>query len=141
MKKLTNNILLLLFMGLWLTSCRDMPQIGDLAGQWQIQKITFPDGTVVESPQRYYCFYRSVAELTAPGNIMIPANMDYSSPDIALTFTRDSAAFLRDWGIIPDTDEDPYKLPFTEHYHINTLTSSHLEMTTSKGVIIKLRKY
>lgn len=140
MKKLT-HILLIIFMGLWLNGCRDMPEIGDLAGQWQIQKITFPDGTVVESPQRYYCFYRSVAELTAPGNTMIPANMVYSNPDITLTFTRDYPAYLRDWGIILNEDEDPFGLPFTEHYHIRTLTSSHLEMTTGHGVTIKLRKY
>lgn len=131
----------ILFTALWLNSCRDMPEIGDLAGQWQITEIIYPDSTVVKSPERYYCFYRSIAHLSAPGNVMITANNEYNHPEMTLVFQRECAKYMYDWGIIAGEGEDPMAKPFTEHYHISTLTAKRLEMKTGHGVIIKLKKY
>lgn len=134
--------LTLLLCALCMTSCHDMPEIGDLAGQWQIQEINYPDGSELIAPERYYCFYRTVALLTAPGNVMIAANLDYHHPDFSLSFPRDDPRFLKSWGIIlTEEEQQNVELPFTVNYHINSLSKSHLEMTTDHGVVIKLKKY
>ena len=53
---------------LFATSCRELAQNGDFSGQWQILSIEYPDGTTIDPEgTRYYCIYRDVAQLTAPG--------------------------------------------------------------------------
>ena len=137
MKKLAlilANILILVGLG----SCQDTPLIGDLAGQWQITKIEYPDGTVVE---RYYCFYRHTAQLTG-GEVHTEhtANMTYDKPDITLEFPRAGGWQLTQWGIIA-TDTPGESTTWVQKYHIDTLNGSKLVMTTEQGVVIYCRKF
>lgn len=123
------------------TACRELPLDGELSGQWQITSIVYPDGRTVEAPQRYYCFYRHTAQLTAPGNVKNTANMIYDYPSISLTFPTESPIWLTDWGVTPPEGSTDETRDFTEHYTISRLTNSDLVMTTAEGVTITLRKY
>lgn len=122
--------------------CRnDVPLIGDLAGQWQIQEIAYPDGTVVSYPQRYYCFYRHTAQLTAPGNVKETANMIYDNPDLSLEFPNVSPLWLSSWGVSAPEGADETTRGWVQRYHIDRLDRSHLVMTTEQGTTITMRKY
>ena len=71
-------------MALSLAGCRETPLIGPLAGQWQITHMTDAEGHDVTVSDRYYCFYRHTAQLTAPGETKITANMTYDNPSTEL---------------------------------------------------------
>lgn len=129
-------------MMLVVTSCfHDLPEIGRLAGQWQITEIAYPDGHKVERPERYYCFYRTVGQLTAPGGVKVTANMDYEYPDLSLEFPYDPPGWLAEWGIIAPEGSDATTRNWVQRYHIDRLDGGHLVMTTEQGVTITLRKY
>ncbi|MCM1348198.1 MAG: lipocalin-like domain-containing protein [Firmicutes bacterium] len=119
----------------------ELPLIGDLAGQWQITKIEYPDGRVVENPLTYYCFYRHTAQLTKYDRVKHTANMVYNYPEISLEFPEVSPVWLTEWGIIPPADADSEYRGWVQNYHIDRLNSSYLVMTTEQGVKLTLRKF
>lgn len=121
-----------------MNGCRELPLIGDLAGQWQITEVVYADGEVVTNPQRYYCFYRHTAQLTAPGGVKVTANMTYEYPDLELEFPKDDLIWLSEWGVLPSEESGSEHV---QRYHIDKLDRDHLEMTTEQGVRISLRKY
>lgn len=121
--------------------CRELPLVGDLAGQWQVMEIVYPDGSVVVSPERYYCFYRHTAQLTAPGNVKETANMIYDNPELSLEFPNVAPVWLSSWGVsAPEGSDDTYR-GWVQRYHIDHLDNSRLVMTTEQGTRITLRKY
>lgn len=128
-------------MALSLAGCRETPLIGPLAGQWQITHMTDAEGHDVTVSDRYYCFYRHTAQLTAPGETKITANMTYDNPSLSLEFAEDSPVFLTDWGVTPPPDATAETRNWVEHYHIDRLDNDHLVMTTAEGITITLRKY
>lgn len=127
-----------------LSSCRELAQNGDFSGQWQIQTMEYPDGTTVDPEgNRYYCFYRDVAQLTAPGGTRITGNLAYNEDagTFAIDFPYDPPTYLKLWGItFPDTT-DPNEKGVTARFTINVLTSERLVMTTEAGVVITCRKW
>ncbi len=140
MKRLTQILtaaILLLVGG----SCRELPLIGDLAGQWQIQKIVYPDGQVVENPQRYYNFYRHTAQLGPGGGVNRTANMTYDNPELSLEFPTTDPRSLEAWGIVVPDDTPEGTIRWVQNYHIDKLTSERLVMTTEEGAEITCRKY
>ena len=140
-KKIILIVIMALVMATGLPGCRELPLIGDLAGQWQITKMTAADGTDMTVPERYYCFYRHTAQLTAPGAVKHTANMTYDNPELTLEFPENSPLDLVGWGIIPPDDATAYEKGWVVRYHIDRLDNGHLVMTTDQGVSITLRKY
>lgn len=149
MKTRLLNLLLITLAALAASSCRELSQDGDLAGQWQILTIEHPDGTVTNPEgHNYYCFYRNVCQLTNTNTTRITANMVYneSGATITLDFPYESIANLKPWGITqagsaltPDVAPDPDTKTIT--LKINHLTSSRLTMTAPGGNVITCRKY
>ncbi|MCM1292536.1 MAG: lipocalin-like domain-containing protein [Bacteroides sp.] len=130
-------------MMMWLGSCRELAQNGDLSGQWQVTSIDYADGSTFDPDgTRYYCFYRKVAQLTAPGAELHTGNLVYDedASTMSIEFPRDRPLDLTTWGIVvPETDQID-ELGFTAHFTINELTSSRLVMT-SNGTVIRCRKF
>ncbi len=122
-------------------SCRELPLIGDLAGQWQIQRIEYPDGKVVDAPQRYYRFYRHTAQLAPGVSVITTANMTYENPSITLQFPTTQPRRLEPWGIVVPDNTPEGTIEWIQKYHIDELTSERLVMTTEQGVVITCRKY
>lgn len=140
-KKIILPILVAVVAAITTGSCRELPLIGDLAGQWQIQSMTGPDGRDITVAERYYCFYRHTAQLTAPQGAKQTANMIYDYPDISLEFPLVSPIWLTDWGVIPPEGCDDSYRGWVERYHIDHLDKKRLVMTTAQGVTITLKKY
>lgn len=140
MKRLTQifTAMILLIAG---GSCRELPLIGDLAGQWQIQQIVYPDGRTVENPQHYYNFYRHTAQLSPGRGVDHTANMAYDNPDLTLQFPTTQPRGLGAWGIVVPDDTPEGTIEWVQKYHIDVLTSERLVMTTEQGVQITCRKY
>lgn len=140
-KKIITRIFAALVLFTFFSGCRELPLIGDLAGQWQIVSIVYPDGNVVNNPERYYAFYRHTAQLTAPGGNKHTANMTYDNPELALEFPKVSPIWLSEWGVsVPEGSDDATR-GWVQRYHIDKLDNSHLVMTTAEGAVITLRKY
>lgn len=146
MKTISNIILFLsltFFAAFSATSCRELAQNGEFSGQWQVLSIDYPDGTTVDPEgTRYYCIYRDVAQLTAPGNIRITGNLAYDEDNkrFSIQFPYEEVMDLAPWGITAPEGVDPYMLGYTADFTIQTLTSSSLVMTT-RGVVITCRKF
>lgn len=124
-----------------MAGCRELPLIGELAGQWQVSEIVYPDGTTVTAPERYYCFYRHTAHLTCYANIRHTANMTYDYPDLALEFPNVSPCQLTSWGVFAPPEANDETRGWIQRYTIDRLTDSQLIMTTAEGTRITLRKY
>lgn len=127
-----------------ITSCRELAQNGDFSGQWQIQTIEYPDGTTVDPEgTRYYCFYRDVAQLTAPGGTRVTGNLAYDEDagKFAIEFPYEKASYLKSWGITFPDLTDPDTKGVTARFTINALTSERLVMTTEAGAVITCRKW
>lgn len=139
MKK-TLFIILVLLLAAASTSCRKLALNGDFSGQWQILKIEYADGTVVDPEgQYYYCFYRDVAQLTRTGAALnYTANLAYHEDSFTLQFPYASSEPLGPWGLATDPISP---LGFSITLTINELTSSRLVMTTPSGTIITCRKF
>lgn len=134
----------LAFFALATTSCRELAQNGDFSGQWQVLTMEYPDGSTVNvQGQRYYCIYRDVAQLTAPGGTMLTGNLTYDEDAgrFSIQFPHETAAKLAPWGI--EIPEGPDNTPdgCTARFVINTLTSQRLVMTGETGIVITCRKY
>lgn len=126
------------------TSCRELSQIGDLAGQWQVLSIDYPDGTTVD-PQGavFYNFYRDVAQLRDNDGGRSTASMAYDeqASKMTLHFPYSSPYALAQWGITcPDPELEAVK-DFTISFDIKTLTSDRLVITSQYGVTISMRKF
>lgn len=119
-------------------ACRDLPKIGDLAGQWQVTRIEYTNGTTVENPLRYYCFYREVANLTGAGSLT--AEIIYNNPELTLVFPDTPPEKLTSWGIPVADTETSAEGTTRVNFHIARLTSSALVLTLP-SVTITLRKY
>ncbi len=117
-------------------ACRKLPQIGDLAGQWRIESIDYPDGSKTGRNGYYYCFYRDLAQLSGK----IVAMMDYERPEITLEFKKTNPEKLKSWGITVSA-EDVDTMHWYQHYHIDRLKGSSLIMTTPQGSTITLSKF
>jgi len=146
MKTISNIILflsLVFFVAFTATSCRELAQNGDFSGQWQVLSIDYPDGTTVDPEgTRYYCIYRDVAQLTAPGDIRITGNLAYDEDNnrFSIQFPYEEVRYLAPWGITAPNGVAPDMVGFTADFTIQTLTSSRLVMTTG-GVVITCRKF
>lgn len=140
-RKLIYNTALMMLMAIGLVGCRELPLIGDLAGQWQIEKMTTADGEDITVADHYYCFYRHTAQLTAYGGIKNTANMTYDNPSLALEFPDVSPIYLAEWGVAAPEGADAETRDWVQLYYIDRLDDHHLVMTTAQGVTITLRKY
>ena len=126
------------------TSCRELAQNGDFSGQWQILSIEYPDGTTIDPEgTRYYCIYRDVAQLTAPGGTRVTGNLSYDEDagTFSIQFPDNSPSYLKNWGITFPDDISDEQQELTARFTINDLTSKRLVMTTDMGVVITCRKY
>lgn len=126
-----------------LHSCRDLPEIGEFAGQWQVLSIEYPDGHT-DDPHGtiYYSFYRSVAQLSATSYVRIHGNLTYDEgKSFTIQFPHLDAAQVAAWGIIVPDDVDSQADGWTEYFTIQNLSEEHLRFTTSQGVILTCRKY
>lgn len=145
MKKLMLALLLCVGLSGLTSSCRDLPLIGDLAGQWQILTLEYPDGTVTPTtPEKYYyyCFYRHTAQLFYYGlSHGHTANMDYDNPDITLEFPYMTGNELANWGITVPEGTDGTVKGWTQHYVIEKLDDERLVLRTDQGVTITMRRY
>lgn len=143
MKKIL--LLLLILCGMpALNSCRDLPLHGEFSGHWQIMTIDYPDGTTVEPHgTRYYCFYRSVAQLTAPGFVRVTGNLACNGErfTIQILNSKDSPEFMYPWGITVPQGVTELPADFVVGYTINHLSEEKLVMTTDMGVVISCRKF
>jgi hypothetical protein len=129
---------------LFATSCRELAQNGDFSGQWQILSIEYPDGTTIDPEgTRYYCIYRDVAQLTAPGGTRVTGNLSYDEDagTFSIQFPGNSPSYLKDWGITFPDDISDEQQELTARFTINDLTSKRLVMTTDMGVVITCRKF
>lgn len=140
MKKIARILSLVILLAV-AGSCRELPLIGDLAGQWQVTKIVYPDGRVVESPQRYYCFYRHTAQLHPGRGAATTANMTYDNPSLTLQFPTTQPRNLEAWGIVVPENTPTGTIEWIQKYHIDHLSSERLVMTTEQGVEITCRKF
>lgn len=126
------------------SSCRELAQNGDFSGQWQVLSIDYPDGTTIDPEgTRYYCIYRDVAQLTAPGGTRLTGNLAYDEDagKFSIQFPHEQPQRLASWGITFGSDIDPEQDGCTAQFTINSLSSSRLIMTTETGNVITCRKY
>ncbi|MDO5395423.1 MAG: hypothetical protein Q4F07_05610 [Bacteroidales bacterium] len=127
--------------------CQRTSLIGELAGQWQIMEITYPDGLKIKVPQkypqRYYCFYRHTAELTYAGYEKTSKNMavmHYDKPSLSLEFVYGLPDGYESWGIVLPEGQKPVA-GTTINYHIEHQTRENLVLVTDVGTHIILRKF
>lgn len=137
-KTLTLRLIAFLALVISLSACRELPKIGDLAGQWQVTRIEYTDGTTVENPQKYYCFYREVANLTGDG--MLTAELIYDKPSLTLVFPDTEPDKLTPWGIPVADTETSAEGTTRVNFNIANLTSKALVLTLP-SVTITMRKY
>ncbi len=127
-------------MTLGVMSCREVPTNWDLDYQWQVMTVEYPDGTVLEPEQCYYCFYRHTAQLRKADGGAFTANMTEDGDVITLEFPHSNPKLMKDWGILPP--DDAPTTHWLQTYTINKLSSSRLVMTTAdNGVVITCRKF
>lgn len=82
------------------TSCRKMPEDGDLDGQWQVMSIEYvADGTVVNPKGIYYCLFRSVVNLTSREHATQAGNLHYHDRKLTLSMPYSTPDKLAPWGI------------------------------------------
>lgn len=81
------------------TSCRKMPENGDLDGQWQIMSIEYNDGTMSNPKGMYYCLFRSVVNLTSRTHATQSGNLHYKDRKLTLSMPYSTAAMLEPWGM------------------------------------------
>lgn len=82
------------------TSCRKMPENGDLDGQWQVTSIEYvADGTVVYPKGIYYCLFRSVVNLTSREHATQSGNLHYQDKKLTLSMPYSTTEKLAPWGI------------------------------------------
>lgn len=137
-KTLTLRLAAFIALVISVCACRDLPKIGDLAGQWQVTRIEYTDGTTVENPLKYYCFYREVANLTGAGSLT--AEIIYNKPELTLIFPKTAPEKLTPWGIPTADTETTAEGTTRVNFHIARLTSSALVLTLP-SVTITMRKY
>lgn len=126
------------------TSCRELSLDGDLAGQWKVTEIKFPDGSVMTPPETdaHYCIYRHTAMLTSVSKGSIKANIDYDYPTLVMGFARGVGYAPRYFGLLtPEGYVTDNRTPLTVTFNITSLSSGHLEMTSDQGVTIIARKF
>ena len=126
------------------SACRELLLDGDLAGQWKLTQIQFPDGTVVTADETdvHYRFYRHLGTFFSVKYGSFKANIDYNYPKLVMDFAAGVGYYPRAFGIIPPEDYKPAEgTPMVVTYTISKLSSSHLEMTSDQGVTIIARKF
>lgn len=137
------RITVLLVTAAAIMGCQRTSLIGELAGQWQITEIIYPDGHTVEAPQRYYCFYRHTAELTYPGYEKSSKNMavmHYDNPSLSLEFVYGLPDGYESWGIVLQEGQKPVAGTMI-NYHIEQQTRENMVLVTDAGTRIILRKF
>ena len=144
MKKLIFAILLAIT-AFSLDSCRKMPEIGNLYGQWQILSIDYGDGTKWESPKHdfYFHFNRSVAQLQERGGVTITGRLAYETDryltlDFPFEYSMDQ---LRKFGITDPSVTEPKVTDLKIRFDIDKIDSKSLIMTSQYGVTVTCRRY
>lgn len=92
-------ILLAVILAVSASSCRKMPENGDLDGQWQMRHVTYADGTGHDVTGMYYCMFRSVINLTSRTIGMQSGNLSCHDKTLYLSFPYSTPDNLLPWAI------------------------------------------
>ncbi len=141
MKKTIFNLLLISIIAMMATSCRKVSHNGDLDGQWQMQSITFDDGTNLSGRGIYYSFMLHTAQLRSTSGGTRTGNMVYDKDkSIFIEFPTNTARQFDNFGLCSEdftTAEKGVSIKFT----IRHITREEMTLATPSGRILSFRKF